>query len=136
MGLEGAGTKRGSDSGNRVHDNKKGRQTDNEEVLAHMQEVETRTKCWGCGSADGRCGTGTKENCKYKGHPSFNTESTSWDNSTSGKGPNATKGCNHLVWDYKPDGTKVSPAELNGLTRPIVNQKISKLKFQGQTKVP
>lgn len=141
LGLEGAGTKRGSDSGNGVHDNKKGRQTDNEEVLAHMKEVETRTKCWGCGYADGRCGT--KENCKYKGHPGFNTESTSWDNSTSGKGyannipprhPNATKGCNHLVWDYKPDGTKVSSAELNGLTRPIVNQKSQNSNFKGKQK--
>ena len=98
------------------------------EVLAHMQEVETRTKCGGCGYADGRCGT--KEKCKYKGHPGFNTESTSWDNSTSGKGyaknippryPNGSKGCTHLVWDYKPDGTKVSDTELNGLTRPIVS---------------
>jgi hypothetical protein len=27
------------------------------------------------------------------------------------------------VWEYKPDGTTVSPADLNGLSRPIVKQR-------------
>jgi len=130
LGLEGAGEKRSSDSSNGNDNNKRGRQSDNAEVLAHMQEVESRIKCGGCGYSDGRCRS--KETCKYKGHPGFNTESTSWDNSTNGKGyknnipprnPNAPKGCNHLVWEYKPDGTTVSPADLNGLSRPIVKQK-------------
>ena len=132
FGLEGPSDrhdKRGGDI-NSGNDNKKGRlgDTGKVEVIANLvQQGEQLTRCGGCGYPDGRCGT--KETCKYKGHPGFNTENVAWENSTSGKGylnntppwrPNAPKGCTHLVWDYKPDGIKVSAAELNGLTRPIV----------------
>ena len=127
LGLEGAGEKRSSDSSNGNDNNKRGRHSDNAEVLAHMQDEEPRTKCGGCGYADGRCGT--KATCKYRGHPGFNNENVAWEKSTSGKGylnnipprhENAPKGCHHLVWEYKPDGSKVNDNDLNGLTRPIV----------------
>lgn len=130
LGLEGAGTKRGNDNSIGGNESKKGRhgQTDKDEVLAHLQDEAPRSKCGGCGYADGRCRT--KGTCKYRGHPGFNTENVAWEQSTSGKGylnntpprhANAPKGCSHLVWDYKPDGSKVSDTDLNGLSRPIVN---------------
>jgi hypothetical protein len=106
--------------------------------LNNINEVVDGSKrCDGCGYI-GLCVN--KRSCVYSKHPGFNQEQKSWADSTSGKAYNSATfsrnqtnaGCKHLIFEYKPDGTKLSEDEVNELKQ----RGCSKIKIDYNNKSP
>jgi hypothetical protein len=100
-----------------------GEEDDEDVAFNNLNEVvDVSKRCDGCGYI-GICSS--KRSCVYSKHPGFNQEQQSWADSTSGKAyysatfsrNQGTVGCKHLIFEYKPDGTKLSEDEIRELRR-------------------